>query len=386
MKELKKPLLDLTRTNDIPSDNHTMPKNSKNGYQIYIQDFSINRLIDQVLFEKIFTNIFGFGNFVEGNDGNCYLQRGQDPEQFIPAGFVMMAIFCWIIFGLIAIRIYMMWDSLNEMKQIRQQWQQILFDDGLFYLGLIALFQTINVIFILASQDFFERFVNVTPALILTSICAKRLIFAKTNKKNNNHSMTAPLNVKVNDNDSFIINDMLEPPTLPISHDRSRNISPTNSINSFSGIPISPPTPIMISDFGPSLTTYFNNITTMNPDNSRPSSKQSSKYSSKYSSNHISNVNNNSRLQVIQPTSRSGSYSSRGSKRSTHTILQSIFRSNRRAMDSDDFYYFRYSEANGFDDDVFLFPAIPPQNPSKSNVKGKLANVNKPLPPKPGFF
>ncbi|KAF0547694.1 hypothetical protein F8M41_000467 [Gigaspora margarita] len=336
-------------------------------------------------------NIFGFGNFVEGNDGNCYLQKGVSPEQFVVVGFIMMAIFCWLIFGLIAFQIQ------NKKMQTKQKWRQILFNDGLLYLAIISSFQTINVLFILTYDDYLSRFINVTPTLILTSLCAQRLIIARTNKKGNNNNLTPPLSFKsptsiIQNNGSIIINSMLEP---PISFSRDRSITSTNS---FVGIPISPPTPMMISDYGTSLATYFNNYTST----SLESSRQNSNYSNSNSPPKFFNNNNNSRLQVVQPISRPNS---RESKRSTSTILQSIFRNNGsnnsisyenrsrrsnigrsqgRVTESNDFYYFRYSEANGFDDDVFLFPAIPPQNPSISDVKGKLPN--KPLPPKPGFF
>ncbi|CAG8767675.1 44857_t:CDS:2, partial [Gigaspora margarita] len=274
-------------------------------------------------------NIFGFGNFVEGNDGNCYLQKG-----------------------------------------------------GLLYLAIISSFQTINVLFILTYDDYLSRFINVTPTLILTSLCAQRLIIARTNKKGNNNNLTPPLSFKsptsiIQNNGSIIINSMLEP---PISFSRDRSIASTNS---FVGIPISPPTPMMISDYGTSLATYFNNYTLT----SLESSRQNSNYSNSNSPPKFFNNNNNSRLQVVQPISRPNS---RESKRSTSTILQSIFRNNGsnnsisyenhsrrsnigrsqgRVTESNDFYYFRYSEANGFDDDVFLFPAIPPQNPSISDNK-----------------
>ncbi|CAG8611399.1 7118_t:CDS:2, partial [Scutellospora calospora] len=384
-------------------------------------------------------NIFGFGNFVEGNNGNCYLQKGQQPEQFVVVGFIMMAIFCWIIFGLIATKIYMKWNSLGGKILIRQKWRQILFED------------TINVIFILSSEKFFDRFINVTPALILTSLCARRLIITGNNNKKS--SLITPLNVKVStpqiirNNDSFIINNMPESPIPSASRDRNiRN-------NSFTGIHISPPTPIMTSDFGPSLTTFFNNYTTMSLDDylkqrSLGNSQQSSKHTSSNGGHPNGNNNNydnsklqviqpnsrsegsnsrlkviqpsswsessnsrlqviqpisrsesyNSRLQIIQPISRSESYNSRSSKKSTRSILQSIFRNDNNSISrenqrtrknmnpDDDIYYFRYSEANEFDDDVFLFPAIPQQNPSKSKLKKKFTNINKPLPPRPGFF
>ncbi|RIB04661.1 hypothetical protein C2G38_664680 [Gigaspora rosea] len=285
----------------------------------------------------------------------------------------------------------------KKVMQTKQKWRQILFNDGLLYLAIISSFQTINVLFILTYDDYLSRFINVTPTLILTSLCAQRLIIARSNKKSNNNNLTPPLSFKsptsiIQNNGSIIINSMLEP---PISFSRDRSIASTNS---FVGIPISPPTPIMISDHGTSLATYFNNYTST----SLESSQQNSNYSRSNSPSKIFTNNNNSRLQVIQPISRPNS---RESKRSTSTILQSIFqnngsnnnsilpvyennqrrsnigRSQGRVTESNDFYYFRYSEA---DDDVFLFPAIPPQNPSKSNVKGKLPN--KPLPPKPGFF
>ncbi|CAG8708394.1 27833_t:CDS:2, partial [Dentiscutata erythropus] len=254
-----------------------------------------------------------------GSDGNCYLEKGQSPEQFVAVGFIMMAIFCWMIFGLITFQIYMMWNSLSERMQSKQKWRQILFNDGLFYLGLISSFQTINVIFILASEDedYLNRFINVTPALILTVKAPAPIVQNNSSFFQNNSSF-------VQNSGSIIINSMLE---VPIATSRNRSIS---SNNSFAGIPISPPTPIMVSDFGTSLTTFFNNYTSISLESSQPSSKHTS----------------------------------------------SIRRSQGRVTESNDYYYFRYSEANEFDDDIFLFPAIPPQAPSKPNVK----------PPRPGFF
>ncbi|CAG8510194.1 14695_t:CDS:2, partial [Acaulospora colombiana] len=90
----------------------------------------------------------------------------------------MMATYSWCVLGLVAIRVYALryWNELEKMC-----WRCFLLDDGLSYLLLNVIFQMINVIFILTKSDYIDGFVNITPALIVTSICCQRLTILSTN-------------------------------------------------------------------------------------------------------------------------------------------------------------------------------------------------------------
>src|ERR1051325_304680 len=52
------------------------------------------------------------------------------------------------------------------------------------YLSLIALSQAINVVFILDGKNYLMQYINITPLLVLTSICTRKLL---VNTKSFNH-------------------------------------------------------------------------------------------------------------------------------------------------------------------------------------------------------
>ncbi|RIA98524.1 hypothetical protein C1645_870612 [Glomus cerebriforme] len=152
-----------------------------------------------VLFQLI--NVLGFGEVkVNQLDGNCYLSNaldiedgGDDEEEeekilsgFFSIGFILLMIYCWIIWGFISYSIHST-RNLHFFSR-KRYWRRILFDDGFMYLSLIALSQAINVIFIFDGKNYLRKYVNTTPLLILTSICAQKLIVKVSPSNNNNNN------------------------------------------------------------------------------------------------------------------------------------------------------------------------------------------------------
>lgn len=86
-----------------------------------------------VIFQMM--NVFGFGAIDVNNlDGNCYLMsalQGNNEMKLLsgifPIGFIMLMIYCWIIWAFIGY-------SLHSTKNLhyyskRRYWRRILFDD-----------------------------------------------------------------------------------------------------------------------------------------------------------------------------------------------------------------------------------------------------------------
>ncbi|GBC07660.1 hypothetical protein RclHR1_00760030 [Rhizophagus clarus] len=143
-----------------------------------------------VLFLMI--NVLGFGAIdVNKLDKNCYLtsalEGNNESDQLsglFSVGFIMLMIYCWIIWAFVCYSIYTSRNTNFSSK--KRYWRRMLFDDGFMYLSLIAFSQAVNVIFIFDGKNYLRKYINTTPLLILTSICTQRLLINVRLFVNNN--------------------------------------------------------------------------------------------------------------------------------------------------------------------------------------------------------
>ncbi|CAI2162096.1 20695_t:CDS:2 [Funneliformis geosporum] len=245
---------------------------------------------------------------VNKQDGNCYLSNATVGAQSLSIGFVMLMIYCWVIWTSAIYAMYSTSNSPNFGKS--RYWRRILFDNGLMYISLIALSQAMNVIIMFDGKSYLGKFINVTPLLVLTSICVQKSLvntksfndrerthlpffrpFSSTNVKNINDRS---INIKNIDDgstqyqhhesfttfqpypqdqvrmpsptlSSFTSSTKVDsvPPSLPpiIIHKSAKYDTSNSGYDEYNEKPQSPDGQRITQDFGSSLMFYLNAIT-----------------------------------------------------------------------------------------------------------------------------
>ncbi|CAG8435622.1 7953_t:CDS:2 [Funneliformis mosseae] len=225
-------------------------------------------------------------------------ERSNDGAQSLSIGFVTLMIYCWVIWSSVVYAMYSICNSPNFGRS--KYWHRILFDNGLIYLTLIALSQAINVIMMLDGKNYLGKIVNVTPLLVITSICLRKsLVNTKSmNDRDRTHlPFFHPSTKDKNINDRSIKNIDVQYPTpqepfttyQPYPQEQVRMPSPTfssftsstkvdsvppslppiiihksatsNSNVEYNSRPTSPDVQRITQDFGSSLMFYLNAIT-----------------------------------------------------------------------------------------------------------------------------